>query len=241
MSLTSGYPLQLLHPLIALKTLVSRADRGPFVYPTEDVDNSPPDDDFPFDAPIFHVSRKTTKCSWRSWPTDPESRREDLLTLTGKISGVLTRHMGRLKRRGRLVEQKGPRGRLRYMLSQEGVDYMARRDRAHLGLARDRPGVGSCPRTIRAPSCPEATSYRPLDESPKAQTACTGSSAASLPMSGITRTTPSNTCFRRTGRTCTWNPEYPSGPTRRRAYSTGERPTSSSIWNTSDVRGIRAV
>ena len=124
-----------LHPLIALKTLVSRADRGPFVYPTEDVNNSPPGDDFPFDAPTFHLT-KGDKMLMEVLADRPRIRREDLLTLTDKISGVLTRHVGRLKRHGGLVEQKGARGRLRYMLSQEGVDYMARRDRAHVGLAR---------------------------------------------------------------------------------------------------------
>ena len=124
-----------LHPLIDLKTLVAQAGRGPFVYPAEDVSNSPPDDDFPVDAPAFRLT-SDDKRLMEVLADRPEIRREDLLSYTGKTGGGLSRHLTRLMRTCGLVEQTGGRGNLRYLLSQEGVDYMARRDRAHVGLAR---------------------------------------------------------------------------------------------------------
>lgn len=128
----STTPLQ---PLISLKTLVTRTAEAPFAYPAEDVSDSPPDNDFPVDAPAFHLT-KDDKILMEVLADRPRIRRGDLIALAGKQSGDLTRHMTRLKRRGGLVEQTGTRGRLRYMLSEAGVDYLARRDRTHVGTAR---------------------------------------------------------------------------------------------------------
>ena len=121
--------------LLGLKTLVGRAERRTSAYPTERISDTPPDDDFPFDAPAFHLTRDD-KMLMEHLADRPRIRREDLITIKGKIPGGLTRHMTRLRRTHGLVEQEGTRGNLRYLLSEKGVDYMARRDRADVGAAR---------------------------------------------------------------------------------------------------------
>ena len=125
-----------LHTPIDLKTVVNWAKRGgPFIFPSEDLNDTPTDNRFPFDASTFRLTRDD-KLIMEVLADRPVIRREDLITHTGKTPGGLTRHMTRLVRHCGVVEQTGTRGHVRYMLSQEGVDYMARRDRAHVGLAR---------------------------------------------------------------------------------------------------------
>ena len=124
-----------LHSRVPLETLMGHARRSPIRFPREDRADRPANDDFPFDAPAFHLTQDD-KMIMEILADRPMIRRDDLITYTGKTAASVTRHMTRLVRLHGMVEQVGTRGNIRYPLSQKGVGYMARRDRADVGISR---------------------------------------------------------------------------------------------------------